>query len=79
MNSIFGREPVIIQTLVLAAINLAVVFNWVTVTPTQIAAINGAMAAVLGLIVRKVVTPLADPKMKFNGEMHELVRGPQKP
>lgn len=59
---IFRREPVIIQTLVLALINLLVAFNVVDLTATQLAAVNTAVAAVLGFITRQVVTPLADPR-----------------
>lgn len=50
-------EPVLIQVAVVALINLAVSFGF-ELTGDQIASINAAVAAVLGLIVRQRVTPV---------------------
>jgi|tagenome__1003787_1003787.scaffolds.fasta_scaffold18605717_2 hypothetical protein len=61
---IFRREPVLIQTLVLAVLNVLVVFNVVSFTDEQLAAINGLIAAILGAITRQIVTPLVRPRDK---------------
>jgi hypothetical protein len=61
---IFKREPVLIQGAFMALLNLLLAFNVVSITAAQIAALNAVLAAVLGLIVRSVVTPLVDPKNK---------------
>ena len=58
---ILKREPVVLQTLVLATINLLVVFDLLHLTDVQLGAVNTFLAAVLGFIVRQSVTPLADP------------------
>lgn len=62
MPTIFKREPVLWQTAVMAIINLLVVFKILNLSGAEIGAINTALAAVLGVIVRQVVTPLADPR-----------------
>jgi hypothetical protein len=59
---ILKREPVLIQTAILAILNLLVVFDALHLTDVQLGAVNAALAAVLGLIVRQQVTPLANPK-----------------
>ena len=76
IKNIFGREPVLWQTAIMALINLLVAFNVWNPTATQISAINAALAAVLGLIVRSVVTPLADPKKKVGDHTVKLVLQP---
>lgn len=63
-TTILKREPVIWQTLILAIINLLVVFNVVDLTDVQLGAINAVVAAVLGFLVRHQVTPLAGPRTK---------------
>ena len=50
------------QTLILAIINLGIAFQVVNLSDAQIGAINVALAAILGFIVRTVVTPLAKPQ-----------------
>jgi hypothetical protein len=72
MRTILKREPVLWQVLVLALINLLVVFNVVHLTDVQLGGLNSALAAVLGFIVRQQVTPLADPRTRGN-EPAELV------
>jgi hypothetical protein len=59
---ILKREPVLIQTLILAIVNLLVVFDVLHLTDVQLGAVNSALAALLGFIVRQTVTPLADPR-----------------
>lgn len=59
---IFKREPVLWQTLILATLNLLIVFNAVDLTDVQIGGINAFVAAVLGFLVRANVTPLARPR-----------------
>jgi hypothetical protein len=59
---ILKREPIVIQTLVLATLNLLVVFNLLHLTDVQLGAVNTFLAAVLGFIIRQRVTPLADPR-----------------
>lgn len=62
MNTIFGREPVVIQTFILAVLNLvAIVSEW-NPDDVLLGAINAVVAATLGLITRGVVTPLANPR-----------------
>lgn len=73
VKTIFGREPVVWQTAVMAIVNLLVVFDVIDMSAAQTGAVNTALAAVLGLIVRSVVTPLVDPKKKVNGETVRLV------
>lgn len=62
MNSIFGREPAAIMAVLQAGIALAIGFglHW---TGEQVALVMAFSAAVLGLITRQVVTPVADPKL----------------
>jgi hypothetical protein len=66
MGTILKREPVLWQALILAIINLLVVFDLLHLTDVQLGAVNAAIAAVLGFIVRQQVTPLADPRTKDN-------------
>lgn len=54
---IFNREPVLVQGLFLAVINLLVVFGVLHLTDVQLGAVNTALAAVLGFIVRRKVEP----------------------
>jgi hypothetical protein len=72
MSTILKREPVLWQTLILAIINLLVVFDLVNLTDVQLGAINAGVAAVLGFIVRQQVTPLADPRTR-DGQPATLV------
>jgi hypothetical protein len=66
MGTILKREPVLWQTLILAIINLLVVFDILHLTDVQLGGVNTFVAAVLGFIVRQQVTPLADPRTKDN-------------
>lgn len=58
---IFNREPVLIQGLLLAIINLLVVFDLLHLTDIQLGAVNTAIAAVIGFIVRQKVEPVSSP------------------
>jgi hypothetical protein len=60
------REPVLWQVLIAAVINLLVVFDILHLTDVQLGAVNAAIAAILGFIVRSRVTPLSDPRTKDN-------------
>ena len=57
---ILGREPAAIAAFIAIAINLAISFG-LQLTVEQIALINALVVGALGLIVRQVVTPVANP------------------
>ena len=69
MPTVFGREPVVIQTLFFAIVNAVAVFTPWNPSDVQLGALNALVAAVLGFLVRRVVTPLADPKDKSGREL----------
>jgi hypothetical protein len=69
------REPVLWQTLVTAIINLLVVFDILHLTDVQLGAVNAALAAILGFLVRQQVTPVSDPRTS-NGQPANLVPKP---
>ena len=52
----FGREPAAIAAVIAIAINLAISFG-LRLTVDQVALINALVVGVLGLIVRRSVTP----------------------
>jgi hypothetical protein len=66
MPTILKREPVVWQVLILASINLLVVFGVVHLTDVQLGGVNSFLAAGLGFLVRQQVTPLADPRTREN-------------
>lgn len=53
---IFGREPVLLTTLLGAVVNLAVVFG-VPMNEAQIAGVNTLIFAAVGFAARRKVTP----------------------
>lgn len=55
------NEPVFVQGLIQAALALAIAFG-LKLSPGQIGAILAFTAALLSLITRSVVTPIANPK-----------------
>jgi hypothetical protein len=55
---IFNRQPVLFQGLVLAIINLLVVFGLLHLTDVQLGAVNAALAAILGFFVNQKVEPI---------------------
>jgi uncharacterized membrane protein len=59
---IFKREPVLIQAVLLSAINIAGAFGFISWSCNQFTVVNAAVAAVLGVITRQLVTPLTDPR-----------------
>jgi uncharacterized membrane protein len=60
---IFGREPAAIAAVIAIAINLGITFG-LNLTVEQVAIINALVVGILGLIVRQVVTPTANPELK---------------
>lgn len=62
MGTIFGREPAAIAAFIGAAIALLVSFG-LHLTTEQIGAIMTVVVLGMGLIVRRVVTPVASPRL----------------
>lgn len=62
MRSLVDREPVLILTALGALLALAVAFG-VDISTGQKAAIDAAAAALLALLGRAQVTPVADPNL----------------
>lgn len=55
----FNLEPVAVSAAVVAVLNALILLNVLSLTPDQVAAINAAVVAVLALVVRNRVTPVA--------------------
>jgi hypothetical protein len=72
---ILGREPAAIAAFLAIAINLAITFG-LRLTVEQVALINTLVVAGLGLIVRQVVTPTANPQLKQGTEVEVITPGP---
>ena len=62
MVALWNREPVAISALVLAFVNLLIVFSVIHMTFQQIGATNMFLAALFGFLIRGAVTPVATPK-----------------
>lgn len=62
MWKIIQEEPVLVQAVVQALVAFGVAFGW-NLTDTQVATILALSAAILGLLARRQVTPLANPRM----------------
>ena len=60
---IFGREPAVILGAISAAINVLLVLHVVVLTGDQVATLNIFAAAIVAVIVRQVVTPVASPSL----------------
>lgn len=60
--ALWRREPVAIQALVIAFINLLFVFSLIRITVQQMAATNMFLVALLAFLARGAVTPVANPK-----------------
>lgn len=60
---IFGREPALIAGFIAIGINLAISFG-LKLTAEQVSLMNALVVAGLSLIVRQVVTPVAEPKLE---------------
>jgi hypothetical protein len=67
---LWKREPVAIQALVIAFINLLFVFSVIHISVQQMGATNMFLVALLAFIARNAVTPVASPK---DGEGNRLV------
>jgi hypothetical protein len=59
---LWQREPVAIQALVIAFINLLFVFSVIRISVQQMGATNMFLVALLAFIARNSVTPVASPK-----------------
>jgi hypothetical protein len=62
LAALWGREPVAIQALVIAFINLLFVFSVIHISVQQMAALNMFLVALLAFIARNAVTPVSSPK-----------------
>jgi hypothetical protein len=60
--ALWGREPVAIQALVIAFINLLFVFSVIRIGVQQMAALNMFLVALLAFVARNAVTPVGSPK-----------------
>jgi hypothetical protein len=60
--ALWKREPVPIQALVIAFINLLFVFSVIHISVQQMGATNMFLVALLAFIARNAVTPVAIPK-----------------
>jgi len=60
--AVWRREPVAIQALVVAFINLLFVFSLLRLTVQQMAATNMFLVALLAFLARSAVTPVANPR-----------------
>jgi hypothetical protein len=62
INTAWSQEPVAIQALIMSFVNLMIVFGVVQFTDQQIGAINMFLAALLAVLARRAVTPVANPR-----------------
>lgn len=62
----FGREPALLLGLVQAALALLLAFG-LDLSPEQQGTILALTAAVLAVVTRQQVTPLADPRLPGGG------------
>lgn len=60
--TLWSREPVAIQGLILAFVNLLIVLSVVHLTVQQIGAINMFLVAFFAFVARQAVTPTANPR-----------------
>jgi hypothetical protein len=65
------REPVALCGVIIGAVNTAAAFGLLNLSDHQIGVLNLAMASLLGLVARTLVTPLARPRCRRG---HPLVR-----
>ncbi|HYU64481.1 MAG TPA: hypothetical protein VEN12_11915 [Verrucomicrobiae bacterium] len=59
---LWSREPVAISGLILAFVNLLIVFSVLHMSVQQIGAINMFLVAFFAFVARGAVTPIANPK-----------------
>jgi hypothetical protein len=62
-------EPAALSAAVIAVIQALILFGVVNVTVEQLAGLNIALVAVLGLFVRQTTTPTAAPTLSANTEV----------
>lgn len=65
---LLGREPAAIAAVVSIAINLAITFG-LHLSIEQVALINALVVAVLALVVRQNVTPVASPMLPLGTQV----------
>ncbi|MGL5910649.1 MAG: hypothetical protein ACRCZP_11650 [Phycicoccus sp.] len=70
---IFRREPALVSGFVAAAVALAIAFG-LDLTDTQVGAIMAAVTALLALIVRSQVTPVASPRLPRHAATMTITR-----
>jgi hypothetical protein len=63
------KEPAAISAAVIAVIQALILFGVVQITVDQLAGLNIALVAVLGLLVRQNTTPTAAPTLAANTEV----------
>jgi hypothetical protein len=69
---VWRREPVAIQALVIAFVNLLFVFSVIRISVQQIGATNMFLVALLAFLARGAVTPVANPKDSDGGQLAPL-------
>ena len=62
LSNLWGREPAMVLATMQAILALAIAFG-LDLTDEQLGAILAASAAVMGLITRSQVTPVANPSV----------------
>lgn len=62
LYEMWSREPVAISGLILAFVNLLIVFSVLRLSEQQIGAINMFLVSFFAFIARAAVTPIANPK-----------------
>ena len=62
VTALWSREPVAIQALIVAFVNLLFVFSVIRLSVPEMGALNMFMVALLAFIARSAVTPVANPK-----------------
>jgi hypothetical protein len=70
LTAIWRREPVAIQALAIAFINLLFVFSVIHISVQQMGATNMFLVLLLAFLARNAVTPVAAPK---DGDGSKLV------
>ena len=60
--AMWSREPVAISGLILAFVNLLIVFSVLPLTVQQIGAVNMFLIAFFAFVVRQAVTPIANAR-----------------
>jgi len=66
-NSLLTKNPIQISGAVMAIINFLIIMDWLEMTPDQVAALNVALVAVLGLFVVSTTTNTAKLEELDNG------------